>query len=92
MTELSSSEPHISVAIIHFYFDLEELIPVFYTFSQIFSSFNPSRVAGDSPFDFNSLTLYHITSFLCELVSPCASIAFVFVVIYKVMDAFAFYG
>ena len=40
----------------------------------------------------NSLTLYHITSFLCELVSPCASIAFVFVVIYKVMDAFTFSG
>lgn len=29
---------------------------------------------------------------LIELVSPCASIAFVFVMIYKVMDAFAFYG
>ena len=41
-----------------------------------------------SPFDFNSLTLYHITSFLCGLVGPCASITFVFVVIYKVMDAF----
>jgi len=56
---------------------------------------NPSSwaiCAQRRPFDFNSLTLYHITSFFCEPVSPCASIVFVFVVIYKGMDAFVFLG
>ena len=42
------------------------------------------------PFGLKTVTIHHITSFFCELLSPCASIAFVFVVIYKVMDAFAF--
>ena len=45
-----------------------------------------------SPFDLKSLTMYRITSFLCELVTPDASVVFVFVVIYRVMDAFVCFG
>ena len=40
----------------------------------------------------DSVGLYLFTSSLCELASHCPSIALVYVVIYKAMDAFPFPG